>query len=136
MKITIKDNFTAKAAEILADRTNKAKHILALQVQKDTEPFVPMLTGTLNTETRVVGDTIIYPPPYSRFLYYGKVMVDPQTGSAWARYGVKKVVTEKDLVYTTDFHPNAGAAWVERSAAQNKERWLEVAQEVMDNGKR
>lgn len=148
MKITVKDDFTAKAAELLASRTSQAEHIMAIQVEKDTEPFVPMLTGSLNTRTKVVGNTIIYPAPYARYLYYGKVMVDSQTGKGamhWVdktgneyirfRKGAVLRPTDRDLVYTTDFHKDAGAAWIERSKAQNLEKWIAVGKRVVNNGK-
>lgn len=34
---------------------------------------------------------------YARYLYYGKLMVDPNTKSSWAGEGVKKEVTDKKL---------------------------------------
>ena len=55
-----------------------AEHILAVQVAKDTEPFVPALTKSLVNRTQVIGGTVIYPGPYARYLYFGKVMVDEQ----------------------------------------------------------
>ena len=148
MRITIQDNFTDAAAAALADRTDKAKHIVALQVEKDTEPFVPMLTGSLNTRTRVVGNTIIYPGPYARYLYYGKVMVDSATGrgpmhffdkagNEYIRFHKGAVLrpTDRPLNYTTDFHKDAGPAWIDRSKAQNMSKWLRVGQRVITNGR-
>ena len=132
MIFTISTNFTSAAAHKIADRCNKAAHIVALQMQKDTEPFVPMLTGSLNTRTEVDGNTIIYPGPYARFLYYGKVMVDPETGSPFARAGAHKVLTNRDLVFTQDFHPQAQAFWCEASRAQNLDKWRRVAQRAVD----
>lgn len=118
-------------AHIVSERCTKAEHILALQVQKDTKPFVPFLTGSLDERTKVEGNTIIYPAPYARFLYYGKVMIDPDTGSTWAPKGWKKVVTDRNLVFTTDFHPQAQSHWFEASKAQNKEKWLRVAEKAV-----
>ena len=147
MRIRVIDNFTAQAARLIASRASKAEHIVALQVQKDTEPFVPMLTGSLNTRTQVVGNTIVYPGPYARYLYYGKVMVDSATGKGpmhWIdkmgneyirfRKGAVLTPTERDLQYTTDYHKDAGPAWVERSKAQNFDRWKKVAERVITNG--
>ena len=67
----------------IAKACTRAEHVLAEQMEKDTQPFVPMLTGSLTQRTRGVGNDIIYPGPYARFLYYGKVMVDPNTGSTY-----------------------------------------------------
>lgn len=65
----------------LAESCTRAESIVGQQVIKDTAPFVPALTGSLTIRTRLDGNKIIYPGPYARFLYYGKVMVDPQTGA-------------------------------------------------------
>lgn len=115
-------------AATIADRTDRAKHVVAQQIRKDTSPYVPFRTGSLDIRTRVVGNSVVYPGPYARFLYYGKVMVDPNTGSTWAPLGGTKVLTDRDLVFTKDFHPQAQAFWFEASKAQNLDKWLRVAQ--------
>ena len=60
----------------IAKACTRAEHVLAEQMEKDTQPFVPFRTGSLNERTKVIGNEIIYPGPYARYLYYGKVMVD------------------------------------------------------------
>lgn len=147
MKFTVKDNFTAKAAALIADRSSKAEHIVAVQAQKDTSPYVPFLTGSLDQRTRVVGNTIIYPGPYARYLYYGVKMVDAATGKGPMRYvdkygneviryrkGATLKPTNIPLKYTTDFHPQAGPKWFERSKAENLDKWLRVAKKAVNNG--
>ena len=141
------DNFTADAAITIADRCNKANMILATQVQKDTSPFVPFRTGSLDIRTQVVGDTIIYPGPYARYLYYGYKMVDSATGKGPMHYidrhgdevfrfrrGAVLTPTNEPLTYTTDFHKQAGPHWFERSKAQNLQKWLRVAEKVVNTG--
>lgn len=118
----------------LEARVDPAEHIIALQIEKDTRPFVPMLTGSLTNRTKVDGNRIEYPGPYARFLYYGKVMVDPDTGSPWAKAGATKVVTDRNLVFTQDFHAQAQSHWIEASKAQNAEKWRRVAERAI-NGK-
>lgn len=117
--------------ESLASACSRAEHVLAQQVMKDTTPFVPALTGSLTQRTRVVGNEVIYPGPYSRFLYNGKVMVDPATGSAYAPKGGHKVVTDRDLVFNTTMHPQAQSHWFEASKAQNLEKWARVAEKAV-----
>lgn len=117
--------------ESLASACSRAEHVLAQQVMKDTTPFVPALTGSLTQRTRVVGNEVIYPGPYSRFLYYGKVMVDPATGSTYAPKGGHKVVTDRDLVFNTTMHPQAQSHWFEASKAQNMEKWVRVADKAV-----
>lgn len=117
--------------ETLAQACGKAEHVLAVQVEKDTVPFVPALTGFLAERTRVVGNAIIYPGPYARFLYNGKVMVDPNTGSTYAPKGGTKVLTDRNLVFTKTMHPQAQSHWFEASKAQNLDKWLRVAEKAV-----
>ncbi len=105
---------------------DKAEHAVAVQMEKDTRPFVPALTGSLMNRTRVDGNSVIYPGPYARFLYYGKVMVDPDTGSPFAQKGAVKVLTDKDLVFNRSVNPQAQSHWFEASKAQNLEKWVRV----------
>lgn len=118
-----------KIKKALARRCTKAEHIVAIQIEKDTSPYTPALTGSLNQRTRVVGNSVVYPGPYARYLYYGKLMVDPDTGSPWAQPGAVKVLTDRDLVFTQSVHPQAQAHWFEASKAQNLDKWRRVAAE-------
>lgn len=135
MTITVHSNMTEALAVALADRTDRASHAVAEQAKEDTKPYVPMLTGSLDNRTRVEGNMIIYPGRYARFLYYGKVMIDPNTGSTYAPENGHKVVTDRDLVFTHDFHPQAQAFWFEASKAQNLDKWLRTAQREVTNGR-
>ena len=94
-------------------------------------PYVPALTGSLTQRTRAIGKTVVYPGPYARYLYYGKLMVDPDTGSPWAKKGATKVLTDRNLVFSQAMHPNAQAHWCEASKAQNIEKWVRVAQKAV-----
>lgn len=119
---------------------NIAERALAFQIAKDTERFVPALTKSLSNRTRVVENKIIYPGPYARYLYYGKVMVNAETGQtafhyvnqhgedvSYSRVGAKMRATDRDLVFTTSVHPDAQAHWMEASEAINKEKWDKIA---------
>lgn len=109
----------------------QAVHTVAIQAQKDTSPFVPALTGSLDARTKVSKGTITYPGPYARFLYEGKVMVDPDTGSPYARAGATKIVTSKDLVFNRSMHSQAQAHWFDASKAQNVGKWIDVAKKAV-----
>lgn len=124
-------DLSEKVAQSLAKATTKAEHTLAIQVRKDTSPFVPALTGSLDIRTRVEGNMVVYPGPYARYLYHGKLMVDSNTGSAWAPLGGTKVVTDQSLVFTKEVHPQAQAQWFEVSKAQNMNRWLKTASKAV-----
>lgn len=104
-----------------------AEHALAVQMAKDTEPYVPARTKSLANRTIVHDDTIIYPGPYARFLYHGKLMIDPKTGSPWAPKGATKEVTGIDLNISTAVHSKAQSHWFEASKAQNLPKWRRVS---------
>lgn len=116
----------------LAESCTRAESIVGQQVIKDTEPFVPALTESLTIRTRLDGNKIIYPGPYARFLYYGKVMVDPQTGSTFAPKGGTKVLTNRDLVFSKAMHPQAQSHWFEASKAQNLDKWIRIAEKAVE----
>ena len=120
LKFSVKaDGFDA-LQENLAQACTKAEHIVATQVRKDTSPYVPFLTGSLDQRTMVDGNAIIYPGPYARFLYYGKVMRDAQ-GRAF--YGsAPKHTTDEDLHYHGE--PQRGKLWFERMKAAHKKSIL------------
>lgn len=128
----------------LAGTASNAEKILAVQVMKDTRRFVPALTMSLNNRTRVIGNAIVYPGPYARYLYHGKVMVDSVTGKGPAkipevgyrfRKGATLVPTNRPLKYTKTVHPDAQAEWMEASKAANMAKWKRVAAAAVQNGK-
>lgn len=117
--------------EKVSSASDKAAHIVAMQVRKDTSPYVPALTGSLAKRTRVDGGEIIYPGPYARYLYFGKLMVDPATGSSYAQKGSTKVLTDKNLVFNKAMHGQAQSHWFEASKAENLEKWVRVADKAV-----
>lgn len=116
-----------------AEAAIHAEHNLATQVAKDTSPYVPAKTLSLDKRTRVDENLIIYPAPYARFLYFGKLMVDPETGSAWAKKDAAKVATDKDLVFSKAVHSQAQSHWFEASKAENMDKWERAAAKEMKN---
>ncbi len=118
----------------VANACTKAEHIVALQVKKDTSPFMPALTGSFNARTRVEKNKIVYPGPFAGFLYKGKLMVDPDTGSPFAKKGAVKVLTDKNLVFNKSVHAQAQSHWFEASKAQNLDKWIRVSDKVVKRG--
>ena len=112
----------------------KAENTVAKKIREDTRPFVPDDTGAFDSQTMVSGNKVIYPGPYARFLYYGKVMVDPETESPFAPAGSTKVVTDKDLVFKTAVHGDAQAFWFRASKAMNQEEWMKTARRSIAQG--
>lgn len=131
IKISVHTDGFDAVKEAIAKACTRAEHVLAEQIEKDTQPFVPMLAGSLTQRTRVDGSAVIYPGPYARFLYYVKVMVDPNTGSTYAPKGGTKVVTDRNLVFNQTMHPQAQAHWGEASKAQNLDKWVRVADKAV-----
>lgn len=76
----------------------EAQNWLDGQVFTDMEKYMPFRDGNMRNVSAIMsrsmqgtGRVIAGVPTYGRFLYEGKVMVDPLTGSPWARAGAKKV---------------------------------------------
>lgn len=132
----------------LVTACSAAEKILAIQVLKDTRPFVPALGMSLNQRSHIaldkrstaVGNHVIYPGPYARYLYVGKVMVDSETGKGPRkipdvgyrfRRGATLVATDRNLNYTRTVHPRATDHWIEKSAKVNMQKWERVAKEAV-----
>ena len=126
LKFTVHTDLS-QIGPMLRNASDKAQTVVAIQAQKDTSPYVPALTGSLDQRTRVEENQIIYPGPYARYLYYGKLMVDPATGSSYAPKGATKVLTDKNLVFNKAMHSQAQDHWFEASKAENMDKWLRVA---------
>ena len=133
LNVTNVPNIQALQARLRA-ATPRAKHAVAVMMARETEPYVPMRTGSLKNRTQVDKDTIIYPGPYARFLYHGKVMIDPQTGSTFAPLGARKVVTERDLDISRSVHPKATAYWFDEAKRQNLQKWVREMGRVLNSG--
>lgn len=119
---------------VLDGRVEKANAWLVEEIIKDTDPFVPARTGVPAMNVQRHGHTIVYASPYARFQYYGKVMIDPATGSTFAPKGVRKVLTERDLKYSKAMHKHAQPHWFEASRAVNEEHWREGVRKILSDG--
>lgn len=99
-------------------------------------PYTPMRNGILYksaTLGTVIGSGEIHQiAPYAKFQYYGNVMVSRLTGSAWARNGESKVLTNRPLHYDTSRHPLAGKLWFERMKADKKDAILQGARRFLN----
>ena len=101
------------------------------QVMQDMIPYMPLVDGNFihTTEAKSkalqgTGTVIAGTGPHGRFLYMGKVMIDPETESAWARKGVKKVVTDKPLKNFDVEHPDVTDHWFEAAKDRYGEAWV------------
>lgn len=134
IKITVHADGFAELERRLAEACTRAEAALAEQVLRDTAPYIPARTLSLTNRARAVGNMVIYPGPYARYLYYGKVMVDPETGSPWARKGATKVIEkpERELRISKEVHPKAQTHWLDGAKAQNLEKWRRVAGKAVE----
>lgn len=109
------------------------------QVMNDMVPYMPHRDGTFVNLTRMKsaalqgnGKVVAGAPPQGRFLYEGKVMVDPVTGSPWARKGAKKVVTKRPLTYS---NPKATPHWFDTAKEAHGKAWVKGVKRIAGGGK-
>lgn len=96
------------------------------QTVQRMDSFLPYDTGRLLQSRIAAPGEIIFTAPYARYLYYGRLMVGPSTGSAWAEKGETKVLTNQRLQYRGA--PQRGAYWFERMKVQYGEDILRGVQ--------
>ena len=143
--MSVKFNFnTAQTAMRIRGASQRAVAITAQQMLADINNYVPddqgMLKNSAETHSDLANGKIIWNTPYARFLYHGVVMIDPKTGSPYAREGQTKVVMkpEKPLDFNKQSNPNAGSHWCERAYADHHEDWERIYQEAfrkeLENG--
>lgn len=108
----------------------EAQRWLGDRVLEDCKPYMPHRTGSLQQRSSVVngGKKVIFPGPYGRFLYGGKVMIDPDTGSPFARAGVKKILMDTPLTYS---NPQATDHWFETAKAKNQDYWIDGVGKIL-----
>lgn len=117
-----------------------AQYWLDGQVMNDMVPYMPHRDGTFVNLTRMrsaalqgTGKVVAGAPPQGRFLYEGKVMIDPVTGSPWARKGAKKVVTERPLTYS---NPKATPHWFDTAKDAHGKAWVKGVKRIAGGGKK
>lgn len=116
VRFSVKTSGLEEIDHKIAALASKGEVWLANEILKDTDKFVPFLTGSQSIRAYVDGNMVVYPGPYARYLWNGKVMEGP-------KYGPKHA-TDKDLVYTQQHHAQAQSHWFEASKAQNLPKWV------------
>ena len=118
----------------------RAQYYLDSQIMTDMVPYMPHRDGNFVNVTRLQsaalagsGKVVAAAPPMGRFLYEGKVMVDPVTGSPWARKGAKKVVTERPLTYS---NPKATPHWFDTAKDAHGKAWVKGVKRIAGGGKK
>lgn len=112
----------------LKQNGQKAQYWLDSQIMTDMMPLMPMDTGSFINATLAqsqalagTGEVIAGIGPMGRFLYEGLVMIDPETGSPFARPGAKKVVTDRPLTFQRG---GAVAHWFEEAKTIHLQDWV------------
>ncbi|QHQ61388.1 hypothetical protein Ana3638_11900 [Anaerocolumna sedimenticola] len=110
----------------------KVQKFIDSEVIRFMVPYTPrqnnILIDSATLGTVIGSGEINQNTPYSRYHYYGKLMVSPATGSAWAKKGEKKVLTNIDLKYNGA--PMRGPFWFERMKADKKKDILDGARKL------
>ena len=97
-------------------------------------PYTPMQTGGVMETVDIRPKEIEYLHPGARYLYHGKLMVDAETGSAWARKDSKKVLTQTPLQYQKDKHPLATKEWDKVAEPTQKPKLIRAMQGYINRG--
>lgn len=115
-----------------------AQFALDNMVMTSMQPYMPHRTGTFINVTKAMsaaiagsGTVVAAAPPMGRFLYEGKVMVDPETNSPWARPGAKKVVTDRELKYS---NPKATPHWFDTAKKNHGKSWVKEVKKIAGGG--
>ena len=121
MKIKVKMNPIGKILRdkgLLADGRIQMFH--TQNVLRRIQRFMPFLSGAtiklMIVQTDIRRPLIVIDTPYAKYIFYGKVMVDPKINAAgfmtpegWrSRKGSVKVLTSRNLKYTKTKNPKAG----------------------------
>lgn len=113
------------------DRFSSIQKFIDSECIRLMRPYTPARNEILSKGavlgTKIGSGEIHYVIPYARYQYYGKLMVSSVTGSPFAERGEKKVLTDKDLNYSTFRHPKAQKMWFEVMKTNHKEQILRGA---------
>ena len=114
----------------LDEAIQRAQYALDGAIMHSMIPFMPKVSGnfierTVAKSASVQGTGIVYAGvgPEGRFVYEGKVMVDPVTGSTYARPGAKKIVTERELNYNKLANPDVHKEWFLAAKRKDMKEW-------------
>ena len=118
---------------------------LGEQVLQGCRAYMPLSTGGLQQRSQTEGDNslhdlarsenggrrVVFPGPYARFLYMGKVMVGKESKSPWARKGEQKEVTNRNLHYS---RPEATSFWFDTAKKHNGDAWIAGVKKLAGGG--
>jgi hypothetical protein len=110
MKVEVKIFYDRIRSKVSGNK-ERAQKVLDMTVIKDSSRFVPFQTGTLEKSamesSRIGTGLVVYNTPYAKRQYYGEF-----------EHGKNK-------------HPQATRLWFEAAKAENLEKWIRIAQEMI-----
>lgn len=128
----------------------QAQYELDNMVMTSMVPFMPMQTEIFINVTKAMsaalagsGVIVAAAPPMGRFLYEGEIMVDPETGSPYARAAAKKILASEysqwegestKLDFNRTANPDAQSHWFEAAKKEDGEKWVEKAKKKAGGG--
>ena len=125
----------------------RAQWWLGEQVLQSSRAVMPMRTGSLQqrSHTEDGGRQVIFPGPYARYLYMGKVMVDAVTGRGPRkiptgpneyvlrfRKGAKLRPTNRRLTYSRS---EAVDHWFDAAKERDLQIWLDGVRDILLTGR-
>lgn len=126
---------------------SKAQYELDSMVMTDMTLFMPMRTNQFINVTKAMsaayagtGRVVAAAPPFGRFLYEGKTMVDEKTGSPWAKKGARKVLVSQ-YSGKTNASPNLTYSngrtshWFEKAKDKDAKKWIVKVKRAAGGGK-
>lgn len=134
-----------------SEQYNRAQFELDSDVMTSMVRFMPMRDGTFINLTRAEstalagsGEVMAAAPPSGRFLYEGKTMVDPETGSPWARKGARKVLVsqykgktnaKENIQYSKYANPKVQSHWFDAAKKADCNKWVAKVKRTAGGGK-
>lgn len=128
----------------------RAQYELDSTIMTDMESFMPKQDGNFINVTKAMsaaiagsGKVVAAAPPFGRFLYKGKTMVDIETGSPWARPAAKKVLVsqfggktnaKENLDLSRGINPRAQPEWFETAKKYYGKVWIRKAKKTAGGG--
>lgn len=127
----LKPSSTIKA-RLGIEPNGRVQKYLSATCHRHNSKYVPGGTkGSVNRNSYVMNDGYVYNGPYAHYLYVGKLYIDPKTKSSYARKGITKVPTDKNLKYHT---PGTGSHWEKKMWTVEKDQILKEVQNYVDRG--
>lgn len=135
--------------EPVIEKIDKAQYWLDDTIMESMLPYMPNETGTFKQNTVRISKSLagsglicVAAPPFGRYLYEGKKMVDSVTGKGPAviplesgeyilrfRKGSTLVPTEEPLTYS---NPLAKPHWFDVAKEQFEEQWVKGVERILN----